>query len=199
MVEEFVGRVLRGSTRGYSCGTHSTHISQQHNFGEFVKVSIANQSEIQIIGLIYAVEIQDDQLVSELVMASYVDDNVLRDQRENRMIPVEIKVLNIGYQSGGSMIQSLPPRPPMSLSNVTLCSADEVYQFTQQQDYFRLILGASEVPSDDLLATAIRYSSMVYSDTQERYGYLVACGRQLARSLPTDLRRLSYILSLIQP
>lgn len=199
MVNEFVGRVLRGSTRGYSCGTHSEHINEQHNFGAFVKVDAANQANIQLIGLIYAVEIQDDQLVSELVMASYVDDNVLRDQRENRMIPVEIKVLNIGYQADGMMIQSLPPRPPMSLSDVTLCSADEVYQFTQQQDYFRLILGASEVPSDDLLATAIRYSSMAYADDQQRYDYLIMCGRQLARSLPSDLRRLSYILSLIQP
>jgi len=196
--QEFIGRVLRGNTRGFSCGTHSTHINDQHNFGAFVKVAIANQPAIQIIGLIYAVEIQDDQLVNELVMSDQVNENVLRDQRENRMIPVEIKVLNIGYQLDGMMFHSLPPRPPMSLSDVVLCTADEIYQFTQHHDYFRLILGASEVPSDDLLATAIRFAASVYADEQARYEYIVSCGQFLARNLGSDLRRLSQILSLIQ-
>ena len=199
MESDVVGRVLRASTRGYDCGTHSRQIDHRHDFGAFVMVPIANNSEIFAVGLIYKVEIKDDQLISELVLGEAVPDTILRDQRENRMIPVEVKVLNIGYVESGAIIQSLPPRPPMSLSDVYLCSPQDVYYFTGRSDYFRLILGASEVPSDDLLAAAIRKAANAREDEAERYAFHVECGRQLARYLSNDMRRLSYILHLIRP
>lgn len=194
-----VGRVLRASTRGFDCGAHSRNINTNHDFGAFVKVPIANNDYIQAVGLIYKVEIKDDQLIAELVLGEAVPDAILRDQRENRMIPVEVKVLNVGYIAGGQIIHSMPPRPPMSLSDVLLCSQDEVYYFTQRHDFFRLILGASEVPGEDLIAAAIRYASLVYADDEERRNYIVSCGRQLARDLSHDLKRLAHILSLIHP
>ena len=197
-----VGRVLRASTRGFDCGTHSNSINDNHNFGAYVKAPIANADDrsIYAVGIIYKVEIKDDQLVSELVMGEYVPFNVLADQRENRMIPIEIKVLNIGYNLGnGSFIQSMPPRPPMSLSDVVLCTPEEVHGYTQYFDFFRLVLSASEVPSEDLLAAAIRHASLIYTDTETRYDFLVRCGRQLARDLSNDLKRLNYMLSLIRP
>lgn len=192
-----VGRVLRASTRGYACGTHSTSIDDRHDFGAFVKAPIANDSDQMAIGLIYAVEIKDDLLINELVMAEAVDASVLRDQRENRMIPVEISVLNIGYGVGNAFLHSLPPRPPMSLSQVTLCTVDDVYHFTQRPEFFRLVLNASEVPTDDLLAAMLRYAAGAYHP-DERRAFLVRCGQQLARLLP-DTRRLASILTLINP
>lgn len=194
----FVGRVLRASTRGYSCGTHSDRIDERHDFGAFVKVPVANDRERWVIGLIYAVEIKDDLMINELVMAENVNPNVLRDQRENRMIPVEISVLNIGYFNGARYVHSLPPRPPMSLSEVVLCTAEDVGQFTRNKDFFRLVLQASEVPSDDLIATAIRYASYAQPEDLRRE-FLVECGRHVARLLSHDLKRLSQIIALIRP
>lgn len=195
-----VGRVLRASTRGFDCGAHSRNIGENHDFGAFVKAPIANNSAIDAVGLIYKVEIKDDQLIAELVLGDAVPDSILRDQRENRMIPVEVKVLNVGFITNGQIVHSLPPRPPMSLSDVVLCNQDEVYNFTLRHDFFRLILGASEVPSDDLVAAAIRYAANVYNGNEEmRRGFLVSCGRQLARDLSNDLKRLAYILTLIRP
>jgi len=198
-----VGRVLRASTRGFDCGTHSKHIGDQHDFGAFVKVPISNTSsnegDIHAVGLIYKVEIKDDQLISELVLGEAVPDIILRDQRENRMIPVEIKVLNIGFLFGKEIVHSLPPRPPMSLSDVDLCSPDDIYRFTQRPEFFRLVLNAAEVPADDLVAAAIRYAAWkAYADPDERYAFHVRCGQQLAREV-TDLKRLSHILNLIRP
>lgn len=197
-MDQMIGRVLRASTRGYACGTHSTRIDYRHDFGAFVRTAITNDDSIFAIGLIYAVEIKDDLLINELVMAEAVDSTILRDQRENRLIPVEISVLNIGYWQDGRWIQSLPPRPPMSLTPVFLCSADEVYTFVQHQDFFRLVLNAAEVPSDDLIAAMIRYASAAFHQ-DERYDFAVQCGRQLTRLLSSDTRRLSAILSLIRP
>jgi len=196
--DDMVGRVLRASTRGFACGTHSSRIDFRHDFGAFVRVPIANDDRQMVIGLIYAVEIKDDLLINELVMADSVDPNVLYDQRENRMIPVEISVLNIGYGIDGEFIHSLPPRPPLSLSPVRLCSAEEVYRFTRQPDFFRLVLNAAEVPSDDLLAAAVRYASGAYSG-EDRYNFTVACGRHIARLLSHDMKRLSSLLALIRP
>jgi hypothetical protein len=79
-----------------------------------------------------------------------------------------------------------------------LCSGDEIYMFTQRFDFFRLVLSASEVQSDELLAAAVRYASWAYPD-QERYDFLVRCGRQLAGLLSHDLKRLSRVLALIKP
>ncbi|MCU0512728.1 MAG: hypothetical protein MUE40_09170 [Anaerolineae bacterium] len=197
--ETIVGRVLRASTRGFDCGAHSRNIGSHHDFGAFVRAPIANDERVQAIGLIYKVEIKDDQLIAELVLGEAVPDAILRDQRENRMIPVEIKVLNVGYFSGGQVLHSMPPRPPMSLSDVLLCTPQEVYDFTQRHDFFRLILGASEVPGEDLIAAAIRYAAGVYADADEQRAFLVSCGRQLARDLSGDLKRLAHILALIRP
>ncbi len=195
---DIVGRVLRASTRGFACGTHSIRIDEKHTFGAFVKVPVANDRSIYVIGLIYSVEIKDDQLVSELVMADSVDGNVLRDQRENRMVPVEISVLNIGYMGSGGIVHSLPPRPPLSLSEVVLCTPEEVYYFTQNYDFFQLVLNAPEVPSDDLLAAALRCAALIYSDERERYEFVVRCGRHIARLLANDLKRLAHVLALIR-
>jgi len=197
---DMVGRVLRASTRGFSCGTHSTRIDTRHDFGAFVKAPIANDDETFVMGLIYAVEIKDDLLISELVMADAVDPNVLRDQRENRLIPVEISVISVGYCERGRYIHSLPLRPPMSLSEVKLCTADEVYDFTTRHDFFRLVLNASEVPSDDLIAAMLRRAVYAYPDDGEsRRQFLTACGRTLTRLLSGDMLRLKSILTLIKP
>ncbi|MCU0499484.1 MAG: hypothetical protein MUF87_19210 [Anaerolineae bacterium] len=196
---EIIGRVLRASTRGFCCGTNSANINQRHDFGAFVKVPITNDDHQWVIGLIYAVEIKDDLMISELVMAESVDPNVLRDQRANRMIPVEVSVLNIGYYDGDRFFHSLPPRPPMSLSEVSLCTSEEIATFTQRSEYLRLILQASEVPSDDLVAMALRFASLCYPGQEDRRAFMIHNGRQLARLLSNDLKRLSHILTLIRP
>lgn len=198
--EFLVGRVLRASTRGFACGTQSNRVDYRHDFGSFVSAPIANDESIRVIGLIYAVEIKDDLLVNELVMADSVNSSILRDQRENRMVPMEISVLNIGYRyANGAIIHSLPPRPPMSLSAVEQCTPDVILDFTQKQDFFPLVLNAAEVPSDDLLAAALRYAAWQYQDDKPRYEFLVQCGRAIARQLSHDLKRLEHVLALIRP
>jgi len=198
-----VGRVLRASTRGFDCGTHSRELGRQHDFGAFVKVPISNTNEaegdIHAVGLIYKVEIKDDQLISELVMGDELSDTIIRDQRENRMIPVEVKIVNVGFMVHGRMIHSLPPRPPMSLADVVLMQPEEIYRFTNRPDFFRLVLGASEVPSDDLLAASVNYAALEAYPDAERYGFRVKCGQQLARDISNDLKRLNHVLYLMRP
>ncbi|MEO0565525.1 MAG: hypothetical protein AAF125_25685 [Chloroflexota bacterium] len=202
-----VGHVLRASTNGFDFGTRGNAISAQHSFGSFVLAEIAGNTDDLLqyaVGLIYAIRIADDPFVRELVMAAEVNESTLRDQRENRLVPIETLVLNVGYVTYRNdrftaPIHSMPPRPPLSLTSVYLLPADGVLTFTQRQDFFRTVLNAGEVPSDDLLASAVRYAGALIPDERERYDFYIAAGRQIARLLTSDLRRLSHLLNLIRP
>ncbi|NDJ61281.1 MAG: hypothetical protein GYB67_09160 [Chloroflexi bacterium] len=196
--QPIVGRVLRASTSGFDCGTRGSRIEESHHFGAFVKVPLDDAQIAYAIGLIYAIRVEDDPLARELVMAASIDHNTLIDQRENRMVPVEIGVINVGFRNNGTLIHSLPPRPPLSLSEVSLCTPDEIYQFTQRFDYFRLVLGAKDVSADELLAAALRNAVQAYPEA-ERYDFLVRCGRHIAGLLSRDLKRLAHVLALIKP
>ncbi|RMG81850.1 MAG: hypothetical protein D6712_15600 [Chloroflexi bacterium] len=197
---DIVGRVLRANTRGFACGTHSNQISDKHDFGAFVKAPIANSNDAEMaIGLIYKVDIQDDQLVNELVMGENIPDNVLLDQRNNRMIPVEVSVLSIGFTYRGTMVHGLPPRPPMSLAEVVLCTPADVHLFTQELGFIRLVLNATEVPADDLLAAALRYAVWKAYPPEDERVFLTRAGRELARQLSGDMKRLAHLLNLIHP
>lgn len=195
---KIVGRVLRASTIGFDCGTHSTQIDRQHDFGALVKAPVANSPGLWVFGLIFAVEIESDELVTELVMAEGVHINTLLDHRNNRMVPVTIRVLNVGFSDNGYIVHSLPPRPPLSLSDVEPCTVDEVRAFNTSCDYFRLVLNASEVPSDDLLAQALRYAMWAFPQEQHQ-AFMVRCGRHISRLLSHDLKRLGHVLTLIRP
>ncbi len=195
-----IGRVLRASTRGFDFGTRSNVIDERHSFGAFVKVPVAGEQVTCVaVGLIYAIRIVDDPLVRELVMAPNVDNSALLDQRKNRLVPVETQVLNVGYAQDGVIIHSMPPRPPLSLTEVELMAPEEVLAFVHKLDYFRLVLGAGEVPSDDLLAASCQYAAAFQASDAARYDYLVGCGRQVARLLTGDLRRLAHLMSLLKP
>ncbi len=194
-----VGRVLRSSTTGFDCGTHSTRLDDRHSFGAFVEVQIANSNLIYAIGLIYAVRVDDDPLVSELVRADTVEENVLRDQRENRLIPVEISVINVGWRDNTRTVAGLAPRPPMSLSDVVACAPEVVRDFTDKRDFFRLVLNASEVPSDDLVAASLRYAAATAYGETERETFITESGRKLVRLLGNDLKRLGHLMELIRP
>ncbi|MAS37116.1 MAG: hypothetical protein CL610_24160 [Anaerolineaceae bacterium] len=196
---KIVGRVLRASTIGFDCGTHSSQIDRQHDFGALVKAPVANSPGLTVFGLIFAVEIESDELITELVMAEGIHITTLLDQRNNRMVPVTVRILNVGFSDNGYIVHSLPPRPPLSLSDVEPCTTEEIRAFNERCDYFRLVLNASEVPSDDLLASSLRYAMWTFPDDQQRYDFMVRSGRHISRLLSADLKRLSHVLALIRP
>lgn len=198
LARSVVGRVLRASTTGFDCGARGSRIDERHTFGSFVRVPIDEGQNVWAIGLIYAIRIEDDPLARELVMASFVDNNVLMDQRDNRMVPVEIAVVTIGWMWEDTCRHQMPPRPPMSLTEVELCNIDEIYNFTQRCDFFRLVLNAREVAPDELLAAALNYAVQAYPPEQRRE-FKVKCGRHIAGLLSHDLKRLSHIIELIRP
>ena len=151
-----VGRVLRASTAGFAVGCRVNQLSTPA-FGSLVKAQPVETRET-IYGLIYDINIDDDQLIRRLVMVEDPRQEVIEDQRRNRLLPIEMSVLAIGYRLQGHIHHGLPPRPPLNLDPVVLCTEpEEVIQFTNELGYLRLILRAagSQVPVDQLLVAHI--------------------------------------------
>ena len=152
-----IGRVLRASTAGFAIGSRVGQLSVP-SFGCLIKAQPLEEREV-IYGLIYNMHIDDDPLVRRLVLAESPQQSVIEDQRSNRLLPIEMSVLTVGYRMNGELRQALPPRPPLNLDPVYMCqNPAEVGEFTERLGYLRLLLGAADihVPVDQLLAAHIR-------------------------------------------
>jgi hypothetical protein len=195
--QPIIGSVLRASTTGFVCGTRSQEIVHP-TFGAFVRTRHGQYDDIDVIGLIHAISIDDDPLVRQMILANNMNMATMRDQRENRMVPVEISVVNVGYIYRNAVYQTLPPRPPLSLDPVQLCDQETILQFTARLDFLRLVLNAPDVPTEELLAAALNDAAYARWE-DERYPFLVEAGRRLATLLSHDLPRLQHLLRLIKP
>lgn len=151
-----IGRILRASTTGFAVGCRVGQLSVPA-FGGLVQAQPVDDREC-IYGLIYNMSIDDDPLVRRLVLAENPAPSVIEDQRNNRLLPIEMSVLAVGYQLNGQVKHGLPPRPPLNLDPVELVTnPNDIRDFTNNLGYLRLILRAvgSPVPVDQLLVAHI--------------------------------------------
>ncbi len=190
-----IGWVLRASTVGFAVGCRVLEPNVPQ-FGDLVKVQL--QEDTEIFGLIYDVQIEDDLAVRQLILAGEMEQEAILDQRQNRLVPIEISVLIVGYQRNGTINQGLPPQPPVSLDMLFMCTDQEIRAFTEQMDYLRLVFTASQVPADELLIANLRRAAAA-RPPESRHQFLVNAGRELARLLSFDMIRLDGILQRIKP
>jgi len=189
-----VGRVLRAGTRGFAIGC-TVMQPDVPAFGSFVRAE-GHTPGSAIYGLIYDVSVEDDPFVRQFISANPPDE-VVRDQRENRQMPIEVSVLAVGCGDGQAIRHCLPAQPPVALDWLYQCTDDEVRAFTARFDYFRLVLEAREVPADELLAASLRAAATARPEN-ERTAFLVEAGRELARLLAGDPLRLEGLLRRLQ-
>jgi hypothetical protein len=147
-----IGRLLRAGTTGFIAGCRVNQLSVP-SFGALVRAPLENG--YNVYGIIHDIHIDDDGLVRQLVTASNVSDDVLKDNRENRIVPVEMSVLAVGYEQDGKIHHLLPPRPPLSLDVIYLCDDKDVSRFTEKFGYFRHILNAKDAPIGEVIAAHI--------------------------------------------
>ena len=190
-----IGWVLRASTVGFAVGCRVLQPNVPQ-FGDLVKVSVSDN--LNIFGLIYDVTVRDDPAVRQLILAGEMEPEAVMDQRENRLVPIEISVLVVGYQQGKTTTQGLPPRPPVSLDILALCEDTDISAFTRDLDYLRLVLNAAQIPADELIIAHLNRAALARAPEVRRQ-FLVGAGRELARLLSFDLVRLDGILKRIAP
>ncbi len=192
-----IGWVLRASTVGFTVGCSISHPNLPA-FGDLVKVPLPNE-DTNIFGLIYDVQIRDDPAVRQLILVGDLEQEAILDQRENRLVPIEISVLVVGYQQDKDVIyQGLPPRPPLSLDMLILCNNTDLRAFSRHLDYLRLVLNAAQIPADEVIITHLRRAAQAHAP-EYQHDFLIGAGKELARLLNADLVRLDSILRRIKP
>ena len=152
-----IGRILRASSSGFVVGCRVSQLSMP-SFGALVKAEPIGGGEA-IYGLIYDMIVEDDQLVKRLVLAEDPPPSVIEDQRRNRLLPIEMSVLTIGYELNEDIVYGLALRPPLNLDPVYLLNrSHDIARFTDSVKYLRLILRANDnnVPIDQLLVAHVR-------------------------------------------
>ena len=156
-----IGRLLRAGTTGFIAGCRVNQLDAP-SFGALVRAPLGNG--YQIFGIIYDIHIDDDGLVRQLVTADNVSAEVMRDNRERRIVPVEMSVLAVGYEQDGKIFHLLPPRPPLSLDVIYKCDEKDIARFTERFGYFRHILNSKDVPVGEVLAAHIQQASAAHKD-----------------------------------
>ncbi len=158
-----IGRLLRSGTTGFVAGCSVSQLDAPV-FGGLVRAPLGNG--YQVYGLIYDIHIDDDGLVRQLVTADNVSPEVMADNRERRIVPVEMSVLTVGYEENDKVSHLLPPRPPLSLDVIYKCSDDDLIRFTGagRFGYFRHILRAQDAPIGEMLAAHVQQAAQAQKD-----------------------------------
>jgi len=189
-----IGWVLRAETTGFAVGCRVLE-PETPRFGDFVKVPAGNGTHT--IGVIYDVRVNDDPSVRQLILTGNLETEAILDQRENRLVPIEVSVLVIGYQRGENFLQSLPPQPPISLDTLQICTESEIAAFTEKLTFLKYIVNAQHLPADDLLL-AILTRAAKHRAPEIRRAFLLKSGREIARLLYDDLLRVDMILQQLK-
>lgn len=192
MSEIEIGRLLRSGTTGFVVGCRVNQLNAP-SFGALVRVPL--EADYQVYGLIYDIHIEDDGLVRQLITAEDVPEEVLRDNRENRNVPVEIVVLAVGYEKEGYIHHLLPPRPPLSLDTIYLCLPDEIARFTAagRFGYFRHLLRDRDRPVEELLAAHLMAARRAQVEVGNP-GWYEAALQALITTLSDDYQGLMNLL-----
>ena len=160
-----IGHLLHSSTSQFVAGCSVSQL-EAPTFGALVRAPL--DRDYSVYGLIHDIHIDDDGLVRQLVTAGNVSPEVMHDNRERRIVPVEMSVLTVGYEQAGRISHLLPPRPPLSLDVIYLCSDAELVKFTGagRFGYFRHILQAQDIPIGELLAAHIQQASAAHKSKE---------------------------------
>ncbi len=185
-----IGRLLRAGTSGFVAGCAVSQFDAP-SFGALVRAPLG--ADYQVYGLIYDIHIEDDGLVRQLVTAGNISAEVMRDNRERRIVPVEMSVLTVGYEQGGKIFHLLPPRPPLSLDVIYGCDPLELARFTSAGHfgYFRHILRAQDAPMGELLAAHLQQAG------QNNPTWREAATREIITLLRDDYPSLMSVLSAL--
>ncbi|MFN2149267.1 MAG: hypothetical protein ACK2T2_12830 [Anaerolineales bacterium] len=190
-----IGRITRCSTQLFSGAVHPSALSRPA-FGAFCQAE-DTAGEIKVIGVIYDLRIEDDPLARQMAALEDLPAEQLADAQKNRQAPVEFSALTVGYEQGDRIIYALPPRPPLTLSPVFLLSGQDLLRFTGEASFARLILASPNLPSEQLLAAALR-SAIAARPEGDRDRYQLLAGRTVARLLAGDLPRLENVLGALR-
>jgi hypothetical protein len=200
-VSQRIGEIIEASTTRFTAGAYE--LLEAPPFGALVRAATRSESMV-IYGLVYEIRTGSREPGGRAVVRGRTysgrelyDDEIYAENPDlAEVLQTEFSALTVGFAEGDRLYQYLPPQPPPVHYSVYECSPAELCRFSEASDFFRAALFAPQIPSDELLAAAIRAAARARPDSRD---YLVAAGRELASLLKDDYDRLTALLRRIRP
>ena len=192
-----IGRLLRSNIKGCVVGTQVSK-PDLFEFGSLVRIPLNDDGSLQVYGLVHDIHIDDDGLVKQLVAADDVAEEVILDNRSNRNVPIEISIIFVGYEKDKSIYHMLPPRPPLTLDVIYVCSPEEIVRFTGagRFGYFRQILQSENISIAETFSAHLNHAGQVHKRLGDDTWYQRA-SKELIILLRDDYALLMNVISAL--
>ena len=200
-----IGEVIESTTTGFTAGAYELLAAPP--FGALVHAQARAEGTV-VYGLVYDIRTGSKEpggraLVRGRTYAGreLYDAEIYHEHPDlAEVLQTEFSAITVGFGMDGHIHQYLPPQPPPVHYSVYECSGEELVRFSEATDFFRTLLFAYQIPSDELLAAVIRSAARARAAVEgaER-AYLVHAGREVASLLKDDYDRLTAILRRIRP
>jgi hypothetical protein len=160
-VQARIGEVIESTTTGFTAGAYELLAAPP--FGALIRAQ-ARAESMAIYGLVYEIRTGSKEpggraLVRGRTYAGreLYDAEIYHEHPDlAEVLQTEFSAITVGFVEGDRVHQYLPPQPPPVHYSVYECAGDELARFTESFDFFRTLLFAYQMPSDELLAAVIR-------------------------------------------
>jgi hypothetical protein len=190
-----IGEIIEANSTSFVAGAY--RLLEAPPFGCLVRAD--GHTSCAAYGLVYDVHTASHELGGRAVVRGrdgmYDGDIYAENPDLQTVLQTEFRALIVGYCENDVVRHYLPPQPPPVHYSVHICDDDELRRFVDRLDFLPTVLGARELPADELLAAMLRRSADVQPD---RYAFAVRAGRQLALLLRDEHTRLMTILQRIR-
>ena len=184
-----IGEVIESSTSTFTA--QACELNNAPGFGTFVK----SGDDPVSFGLVHDIRTQSADSNRKPTAYGMTEEELRREQPQIfELLRTEFDVVIVGHEGERGPVQILPPKPPGIHAFCYTCSDREVKALTENGDYVRMILGASEIRSDDLIIASVRSAWAVRGFDM---AYLVTLGKELSRLIRDDYERLSSLIRRI--
>jgi hypothetical protein len=200
-VSQRIGEIIEASTTRFTAGAYE--LLEAPPFGALIRAATRSEA-MAVYGLVYEIRTGSREPGGRAVVRGRTytgrelyDEEIYHENPDlAEVLQTEFSALTVGFVEAGALHQYLPPQPPPVHYSVYECDAGELCRFSETSDFFRAVLFAAQIPSDELLAAAIRAAARARPDSRD---YLVRAGRELASLLKDDYDRLTALLRRIRP
>jgi len=156
----YIGRMLSANSR--ECVISSlTAQDEIPPFGSMLRIPLKN-GDPEIYGIVTDITLEEDGFLRQIAGSAAIAEEVIRDTQENRNIPIVLRAAFIGYKEGDRILHLLPPRPPVTLTEIYPCSARDICEFTRKLGYLRLMMDMTVMPAGELLAVHLRQAAKAH-------------------------------------
>lgn len=200
-----IGEVIEATTTRFTAGAYE--LLSAPPFGALVRAQ-AREEGCAVYGLVFEIRTGSKEPGGRaLVRGRTYSGRELYDQEIYQEHPdlaevlqTEFAAITVGFVERERIYQYLPPQPPPVHYSVYPCGDAELVRFSESSDFFRTLLFAYQIPSDELLAATVRAAARARTrDPEQERAYLIGAGREIASLLKDDYDRLTAILRRIRP